>query len=87
MDTTTTVLGQEFAVPFGVAPIGLGGLMWPKVAEYLAQSAQKHNLPFTLSIFATTPHEKNRRCGGKNTWFQLYKPNDPGGVRVGDPAR
>ncbi len=77
MDTTTTILGQEFAAPFGVAPIGLGGLMWPKVAEYLAKAAQGQNIPFTMSTFATATAENVRAQGGKNAWFQLYKPNDP----------
>ena len=77
VDTTTRILGQEFAAPFGVAPIGLGGLMWPKVAEYLAKAAQEQNIPFTLSTFATTTAEKIREQGGENAWFQLYKPNDP----------
>jgi len=26
----TTLFGQEFDAPFGIAPIGLTGLMWPK---------------------------------------------------------
>ena len=77
IDTTTTVLGQEFAAPFGVAPIGLGGLMWPKVAEYLAKAAQGQDIPFTMSTFATATAENIREQGGKNAWFQLYKPNDP----------
>ena len=77
IDTTTKILGQEFAAPFGVAPIGLGGLMWPKAAEYLAQAAQKQNIPFTMSTFATATAEDIRNQGGKNTWFQLYRPNDP----------
>ena len=77
INTTTTILGQEFAAPFGVAPIGLGGLMWPKVAEYLAKAAKEQNIPFTMSTFATATAENVYQQGGENSWFQLYKPNDP----------
>ena len=77
IDTTTKVLGQEFAAPFAVAPIGLGGLMWPKVAEYLAKAAREQNIPFTMSTFATATAENIYQQSGRNSWFQLYKPNDP----------
>lgn len=77
IDLTTKILGQEFSAPFGVSPIGLGGLMWPKAAEYLAKGAHSHNIPFTMSTFATATAEDVLEQGGKNTWFQLYKPNDP----------
>lgn len=77
LDPSTTVLGQKFDYPFGVSPIGLGGLMWPKAAEYLAKSASSHNLPFCMSTFATATPEDIFACAGKNAWFQLYRPNDP----------
>ena len=72
----TEILGQKFDAPFGVAPIGLGGLMWPKVAEYLAAAAKQRNIPFCLSTFATTTQAKIADIAGENAWFQLYRPND-----------
>ena len=42
----TTILGQSFNAPFGIAPVGLTGLMWPKAEVFLAQTAK--NIKFLL---------------------------------------
>ena len=34
-ETKTTLFGTEYALPFGVAPVGLTGLMWPDQAVKL----------------------------------------------------
>ena len=73
----TTFLGQRFAAPFGVAPLGLSGLIWPRSARMLAQAARQHNLPFTLSNFGTDALEKIAAIGGNHAWFQLYPPCIP----------
>ena len=49
----TTLFGTSYDAPFGVAPIGLQGLMWPKAPEILARAAFEHNLPFILSTVTT----------------------------------
>ena len=28
------ILGRGYSAPFGVAPLGLSGLIWPKASEY-----------------------------------------------------
>ncbi len=76
-DIHSTLLGQEYTAPFGVAPIGLSGLMWPRAAEHMAASAKSHKLPFVLSTFATTDIETAFHSGGENTWFQLYPTKSP----------
>lgn len=73
----TTFLGQEFAAPFGVAPLGLSGLIWPRSARLLAQAARQHNLPYVLSNFGTDSLEKIAAIGGEHAWFQLYPPQVP----------
>ena len=40
----TTLFGQEYSAPFGVAPVGLQGLMWPNSPVILARAARRHNL-------------------------------------------
>lgn len=47
--TKTKVLGMEFDAPFGIAPVGLQGLMWPNSPAILAKAAHKNNIPFILS--------------------------------------
>jgi len=46
----------EYDAPFGIAPIGLQGLMWPKAPEILAKAAFENNLPFILSTVTTSKY-------------------------------
>ncbi len=71
------IFGRQFDAPFGIAPIGLSGLVWPRAAEHMAASARLHNVPFALSSFATTDLETARAAAGENAWFQLYATRDP----------
>ena len=74
-----SLLGYQFDAPFGVAPIGLNGLIWPKASEHLSLAATTHNIPFVLSLYATTSLETISQIGGSaNTWFQHYPQNDHG---------
>jgi L-lactate dehydrogenase (cytochrome) len=72
----TRVLGQEFALPFGISPVGLSGLMWPGAVEILAKAAAKANIPMGLSHHATTHQSAFRALAGSNGWFQLYPARD-----------
>lgn len=74
--TKKILLGQEFDCPFGVAPIGLTGLIWPRSGEYLSVAAERYNVPFCLSLFATTSLETIAElCGAEHRWFQHYPQN------------
>ena len=72
----TSALGVEYDAPFGIAPLGLSGLIWPKAAEYHATAAKKANIPYILSTLASTSIETAAECAGSNLWFQLYPPKD-----------
>ena len=72
----TELFGQTYDVPFGVSPIGLQGLVWPKATEILAQAAFNHNLPFILSTVATASLESVSEITEGNAWFQLYHPTE-----------
>lgn len=72
----TTLFGRKYAAPFGMAPIGLTGLMWPKTEKYLAATANKYQIPFTLSTVATETPESVGEHIGNMGWFQLYPPRD-----------
>lgn len=71
------LLGQTYDAPFGVAPLGLSGLVWPRSEYILAAAAKTHNIPYTLSTVATASLESIAPVAGANAWFQLYPPNDP----------
>ncbi|MCH9645685.1 MAG: alpha-hydroxy-acid oxidizing protein [Proteobacteria bacterium] len=70
----TELFGETYDAPFGMAPIGLQGLMWPKSCEILAQAAVDHNLPFVLSTVSTASIETIAEITAGKFWFQLYHP-------------
>ncbi len=70
----TTLFGHEYDAPFGVAPVGLQGLMWPNSPEILAKAAHKHNIPFILSTVTTMDIERASELTEGKAWFQLYNP-------------
>lgn len=70
----TELFGQEYDAPFGISPIGLQGLMWPRATEILAQAASDHNVPFIVSTVATADIETVAKITNSKAWFQLYHP-------------
>ncbi len=70
----TSIFGIEYDSPFGIAPIGLQGLMWPNSPEILAKSAFKNNIPFVLSTVSTSSIERISEITEGKFWFQLYHP-------------
>ncbi len=71
----TRLFGKTYAAPFGVAPVGLGGFIWPHSAQHLARAAKTHEVPFVASTFALASLETFRQCAGECAWYQLYRPN------------
>ena len=72
----TTLFGHTYDAPFGISPVGLQGLMWPKSPEILAKAAFDHNIPFILSTVTTTSIEKIADLTEGKAWFQLYHPTE-----------
>ncbi|MGB5420414.1 alpha-hydroxy acid oxidase [Algibacter sp.] len=70
----TNLFGIEYDAPFGIAPVGLQGLMWPNSPEILAKAAFEHNIPFILSTVTTTSIERASELTEGKAWFQLYHP-------------
>ena len=73
--TEVAFCGQRYAAPFGVAPVGNGGLAWPRAPELLCEAARRHQIPFTSSTFSFLNLEKIKAHAGDCAWFQLYRPN------------
>ena len=73
----TELFGQHYDAPFGVAPVGMGGLAWPRAAESLAAAANRHNLPFAAATFTMSSLEDLRNEAQSCGWFQFYRPNIP----------
>ena len=70
----TTLFGQSYDAPFGIAPVGLQGLMWPNSPEILAKASLRHNIPFILSTVTTIDIERASELTEGKAWFQLYNP-------------
>ncbi|MFK7803620.1 MAG: alpha-hydroxy acid oxidase [Anaerolineae bacterium] len=75
-DVSTSLFGQNYAAPFGVAPIGMSGLIWPEMECIMARAAAKHQIPYTLSTVAAETPETVGPHAGEMGWFQLYAPRD-----------
>ena len=70
----TKLFGETYDAPFGIAPIGLQGLIWPNCTKILAKAAFQHNIPFILSTVATNSIEEISEITEGKAWFQLYYP-------------
>lgn len=76
-DTGADFLGHRFALPVGIAPVGMSGLIWPGAEQMLARAANRAGIPFTLSTVASQTPEDVSSALGDHAWFQLYPPRDP----------
>ncbi|MGR3462708.1 MAG: alpha-hydroxy acid oxidase [Roseovarius sp.] len=73
----TTLFGQDHALPVGIAPVGMSGMVWPDAERVLARAATAAGIPYTLStVAAARPENVGPHLNGQG-WFQLYPPRDP----------
>lgn len=72
VDTSVEIFGRRYLSPYGVAPTGMSGLVWPGAERLLAQAARELGLPFILSTVASCPMEEIAAICGDLGWFQLY---------------
>src|SRR5829696_4304131 len=67
------LFGRRYAAPFGISPMGSGGLMWPRAEQMLAREAQRRNIPYILATPASASIEEIARIAPDVFWFQLYR--------------
>ena len=75
-DLQTKLFNRVYSAPFGIAPIGMTGLIWPGAEIDLAKLANSKNIPYTLSTVACASIEKVAPHLDGKGWFQLYPPKD-----------
>lgn len=75
-DLSTTFLGRDYSLPFGCAPVGMSGIMWPGAEKLLAGACAKAGQPYCMSTVATVVPETLAPHIGDQGWFQLYMPKD-----------
>lgn len=67
------LFGRRYAMPMGIAPMGLPGLMWPGGEDAFARAAQNARIPFALGSSAGAPVERMAELAPDVLWFQLYR--------------
>jgi isopentenyl diphosphate isomerase/L-lactate dehydrogenase-like FMN-dependent dehydrogenase len=72
IDTRTTLFGKTYALPFGMAPIGMLNAFWPGADLILARLCKRENIPYVASSAASTTLEDLAEAAEDNAMFQLY---------------
>lgn len=72
----TKLLGQDWAAPFGIAPMGISALSAYRGDLVQAQAAAAAGIPMILSGTSLIPMEEVARANPK-AWFQAYVPGEP----------
>ena len=80
-DLSTTILGETVPLPFALAPIGLGGMMYGDGEIHACRAAQAAGIPYTLSTMSINSIEQVAAAVEKPFWFQLYVMRDRGFIR------
>lgn len=76
IDLSTTILGQDFSMPVGLAPIGLAGMNARRGERQAVRAANKAGIPFILSTVSACPVEEVANAASQPFWFQLYMIRD-----------
>jgi L-lactate dehydrogenase (cytochrome) len=75
------LFGDTFAMPVGLAPVGLGGMYARRGEVQVGRAARKANIPYVISTVSLCPLEEIIRDSGCDVWFQLYVLKDRGFMR------
>ena len=76
----TTLMGQNYSAPFGVAPMGLCALFAFDGDVAIARAAEAAGIPFVLSGAALTRMERVAQAAPTCGWFQAYIPGEAGHI-------
>lgn len=71
IDTSTTILGKRYPVPFGIAPMGHIGLIHPRGELELVENLLEGML-YTAATVATYSMEEVAEAYNGPKWWQLY---------------
>ena len=75
--TTSTMVGQNVAMPVALAPVGLTGMQCADGEIKAANAAKKFGVPFTLSTMSICSIEDVAAGTGNHPfWFQVYVTRD-----------
>jgi len=81
LDVSTDFLGQKWAMPVALAPIGMAGMMARRAETQAKKAADSFGVPFCLSTVGICSLEEVAKVSDKPFWFQLYMLRDRGAVK------
>ena len=67
------LFGRSYAGPFGVAPMGGPGIVWPGADAIMARACQAAKVPWVLSTTGGVTIEEAARLAPDVYWQQLYR--------------
>src|ERR1039458_4503175 len=73
---STTVLGQEIALPLILAPVGFGGMFARRAEVQAAKAAERAGIPFCESTLSICGVEEVAASITRPLWLQLYVMKD-----------
>jgi L-lactate dehydrogenase (cytochrome) len=80
LDTSATMVGEDYAMPLVLAPIGLAGMMARRAEVQAIQVANKLGIQLCLSTVSICSLEEVAAASNRSFWFQLYMMHDRGYV-------
>ena len=75
---STSVLGQELAIPVVLAPVGLAGMFAPRAEVQASIAAQEFGVQFCESTVSICSIDEVAAASPRPPWFQLYVMRDRG---------
>ena len=72
-----STLGLSHPVPYGIAPVGMAGILWPDAERHMAEAACRLRIPYGQSTVAAATPEDTGPIVGDLGWFQHYPVRDP----------
>ncbi|WP_293969215.1 L-lactate dehydrogenase [Sphingomonas sp.] len=79
---TTTLFGQELAMPVILGPVGLAGMFSRRGEVQAAKAARNHSIPFSLSTVSICGVGEVASQAGVAPWFQCYMLRDRAFMRA-----
>jgi len=81
IELSTELFGHTFAMPVGLAPIGLAGMNARRGETQAVRAAEAAGIPFCLSTVSACSLEEVAKAAAGPFWFQLYMIRDRGFMR------
>ena len=79
-DLSTTLFGQELAMPLMLAPVGMGGMLARRGEIQAVRAAEANGVPMVMSTVALCSVDEVMAATQIPFWFQLYVAKDRGFV-------